>query len=146
IGADESYGALQTRLATIGAAALMAALAQLAAGTLVATAQDHATATLAPLIRKEQGRIDWRQPAAVIARQVRGFNPWPSAHTTLAGRLLKIHAARAASGGGEPGRVVALDDAVRVATGDGVLAIAQLQLEGRRALSAEEFARGGTLA
>jgi len=146
IGADESYGALQTRLAGIGAAALLEALAQLAAGTLVATPQDHAAATLAPMIRKEQGRIDWRQPAALIARQVRGFNPWPSAHTTLAGRLLKIHAARAESGGGEPGRVVALDDAVRVATGDGVLAIEQLQLEGRRALSAGEFARGGALA
>lgn len=145
IGADETYGALQARLAGLGAAALADALEQLAAGALTAAPQDHAAATLAPLIRKEEGRIDWQQPAVVIARRVRGFNPWPSAWTTLAGRLLKIHAAHPEGGGGEPGRVVGLDDAVRVATGDGVLAIDLLQLEGRRALPAHEFARGGAL-
>jgi methionyl-tRNA formyltransferase len=146
IGADETYGALQTRLAGIGAAALVEALDGLAAGTLRATPQDHAAATLAPMIRKEQGRIDWRQPAAAIARQVRGFNPWPSAWTTLAGRLLKVCAGRAEAGTGEPGCVVGLDDTIRIATGDGLLAIEMLQLEGRRALAAHEFARGGALA
>jgi methionyl-tRNA formyltransferase len=142
IGPDETAGALQARLAVLGAAALMDALAALHAGTLTATPQDHTRATLAPMIRKEQGAIDWARPAAVIARQVRGFHPWPSAYTTLRGRLLKVHAARAEAGGGEPGRVVAVGDRVRVATGAGVLAIETLQLEGRRALAARDFARG----
>ncbi|MBX3023297.1 methionyl-tRNA formyltransferase [bacterium] len=146
IGADETYGALQSRLALLGAAALMEALDGLHAGTLTATPQDHARATLAPMIRKEQGAIDWRRPAAVLARQVRGFNPWPSAHTTLRGKLLKVHVAHPERGGGEPGCVVAIGDRIRVATGEGVLAIETLQLEGRKALPAREFTRGGGVA
>lgn len=146
IGADETYGALQSRLALLGAAALMDALDGLRAGTLTATPQDHARATLAPMIRKEQGAIDWRRPAALLARQVRGFNPWPSAYTTLRGKLLKVHVAHPACGGGEPGCVVDIDDRIRVATGEGLLAIETLQLEGRKALAARDFARGGGLA
>jgi methionyl-tRNA formyltransferase len=146
IGSDETYGALQTRLAMLGAAALMKALDDLYAGTLTATPQDHARATLAPMIRKEQGAIDWRLPAAVLARQVRGFNPWPSAYTTLRDKLLKIHVAHVERGGGEAGRVVDVSDRIRVATGDGILAIETLQLEGRKPLPARDFARGGGLA
>jgi methionyl-tRNA formyltransferase len=145
IGADETTGALQTRLAAIGAAALMDALGPLLAGTLVATPQDDAAATLAPLIRKEQGAIDWRVPAAVIERQVRGFNPWPSAFTTLHGALLKLHRARALADDAPapPGTVLGCDDGIHVATGAGVLAIDELQLAGRKSLAAADFARGG---
>ncbi|HSP96448.1 MAG TPA: methionyl-tRNA formyltransferase [Candidatus Dormibacteraeota bacterium] len=146
IGSDETYGALQTRLAMLGAAALMKTLDDLYAGTLKATAQDHSRATLAPMIRKEQGAIDWRLPAVVLARRVRGFNPWPSAYTTLRDKLLKIHIAHAERGGGEAGRVVDVGDRIRVATGDGVLAIETLQLAGRKPLPARDFARGGGLA
>lgn len=146
IGAEETYGALQARLAVLGAEALLEALAALHAGALTATPQEHARATLAPMISKEQGAIDWRQPAAVIARQVRGFNPWPSAYSTLHGKRVKIHAARAEEGRGEPGLVVAVGDRIRVATGAGMLAIETLQLEGRKALAAGDFARGGGLA
>lgn len=146
IGADETYGALQSRLALLGAAALMTALEQLNAGALVATPQDHGRATLAPMIRKEQGAIDWRRPAVELARQVRGFNPWPSAYTTLRGKLLKIHIAQAEAGVGAPGAVVAIDDRIRVGSGDGVLAIEMLQAEGRKPLPARDFARGGGVA
>lgn len=145
IGADETTGTLQARLADIGAAALVAALAPLLAGTLVPVAQDHAAATLAPLIRKEQGAIDWCAPAALIERQVRGFNPWPSAYTTLHGALLKLHRARVLPGAASapPGTVVACDDGIRIATGAGVLAVDELQLAGRKSLAAADFARGG---
>ena len=145
IGADETYGALQTRLAEIGAAALMDALA---AGTFAGRPQDHAGATLAPMIRKEQGAIDWSRPASQIARAVRGFNPWPSAYTVLDGKLLKLHRAHAAetAAGAPPGTVLAIDDGIRVATGEGVLVIEELQLEGRKALDAGAFARGGCVA
>jgi methionyl-tRNA formyltransferase len=143
IGDDETCGALQSRLAMLGAAALMKALADLP--SLTPIPQDHSRATLAPMIHKEQGAIDWQASAVVLARQVRGFNPWPSAYTTLRGKWLKIHVAHAEPGRGEPGSVVAFGERVRVATGDGILAIESLQLEGRKPLAAREFARGGGL-
>ncbi|MGD9763020.1 MAG: methionyl-tRNA formyltransferase [Candidatus Binatia bacterium] len=148
IGPDETAGALQQRLAQLGAAALLEALGAIERGSLVPTPQDHARATLAPLLHKDQGRIDWTQPAVVIARQVRGLNPWPSAYTTLAGKLLKLHSARPVSGspGASPGTVIAIASGVQVACGEGVLAIQELQLEGRKALSAAEFSRGGGVA
>ncbi len=148
IAADETYGVLQRRLAALGAAALMEALAALHAGTLRGTAQDDAAATYAPMIRKQDGAIDWTGSADAIARQVRAFNPWPSAFTVHAGRLLKIHRACALpeAAPAAPGSVLALGEVIRVATGAGVLAIEELQLEGKRALPALAFGRGGGLA
>jgi len=145
---DETYGALQRRLAALGAAALMEALAALHAGTLRATPQDPAAATYAPMIERQDGAIDWTQPAPAIALQVRAFNPWPSAFTTCGDRRLKIHRARALAeaAGAAPGRVLGLGELIRVATGAGVLGVEELQLEGKRALPARDFARGGGLA
>ena len=97
------------------------------------------------MIKKEDGRVDWKLPAMQIARMVRAFNPWPSASTILAGRQLKIHRAhvetiyRAAA----PGTVVAVNTGICVATGDGTLVLDEVQLEGRKRLSAAEVARGG---
>jgi methionyl-tRNA formyltransferase len=143
----ETYGALQRRLAEIGGTALMDALAALHGGTLRATPQDDAAATYAPMIRKSDGAIDWALSAHDIACRVRAFNPWPSAFTLHRGRLLKIHRARALpeASAAAPGTVVALGDDIHVATGKGVLAVEELQLEGRRTLPAREFARGGGL-
>jgi methionyl-tRNA formyltransferase len=148
IGTDETFGMLQARLAELGAAALIEALAALAAGSLVATSQEHTEATLAPMIRKEQGAIDWTRPAVEIARAVRGFNPWPSAYTTRAGKLLKIHRAHHldAPSDAAPGTVITTDDGIHIATGAGVLVADELQLEGRKALEAATFARGGGIA
>lgn len=148
IAAGESYGALQQRLAQLGGDALMEALAALHAGTLAATPQDHTQATYARMIRKADGAIDWQSPAAAIAQRVQAFNPWPSAYTTHKDRMLKIHRARPASGaaGAAAGTVLAIGESIRVATGDGVLDIDELQLEGKRALPARDFSRGGGLA
>jgi methionyl-tRNA formyltransferase len=148
IAAEDIYGTLQERLAVLGATALMDALAALRAGTLHAVPQDHAAATYAPMIRKQDGAIDWTLAAAVIAQRVRAFNPWPSAFTYHRHRLIKIHRARALADadGAPPGTVLALGDAIRVATGSGGLGIEMLQLEGRRALPAREFTQGGGLA
>ena len=144
IDGDETYGALQTRLADIGAQALMEAIAQLHAGTLRAQRQREEDVTLAPMIAKENGRIDWTQPAVVIARMVRAFNPWPSAFTYLDGKLLKIHRAHVGRPvASTPGSVVRVEGEIAVAAGDGILVLDELQLEGRRRLSAAEFARGG---
>jgi methionyl-tRNA formyltransferase len=147
IESAESYGELQRRLSTLGAAALMEALTALHSGALRALPQDDAEATYAPMIHKPDGAIDWRLSAAEIARRVRAFNPWPSAFTQHRGRLLKIHRARdlAKTSTAPPGSVVEIGDDIRVATGAGVLAIDELQLEGKRALPAQTFGRGGGL-
>jgi methionyl-tRNA formyltransferase len=155
IGAGETHGELEARLATFGAETLQEALALLHRGELYPTPQVHADATLAPLIKKEDGRIDWSLPAIEIARRVRAFNPWPSAHTMWDGKMLKIHRARAVgathaspeavpshAGDQAPGTVVAVGDSLDVATGAGILAIDELQLEGRKRMSATLFARG----
>lgn len=148
IGADETYGELQDRLAVVGAAALADALTELHAGRLPGRAQDDATATLAPMIDKANGHIDWSADAAAIARQVRAFNPWPSAFTWIDGKRLKIHRAHATDQGPHtvPGTVVGIGETIRIATGNGVLAVTELQLEGRRRLTAGEFTPSGVLA
>jgi methionyl-tRNA formyltransferase len=147
IGADETAGELQGRLAVLGAAALMDALGAMHAGTLTAVAQDPAAATYAPMIRKQDGAIDWSAPARAIANRVRAFNPWPSAFTSLRGRLLKIHRAHAVerAGGALPGTVIALGETVEIAAGAGVLVADELQIEGKRTLTATEFSRGSGL-
>jgi methionyl-tRNA formyltransferase len=148
IGPEETYGELEERLARLGAEALLEAVAGLSAGRLVPHPQDDAAATLAPPIRKENGAIDWALPAGDIARRVRGFNPWPSAFTRLPdGRILKIHRARATGdGAGElPGMVLAAGDEIVVASGEGLLLVEELQIEGRKRLAAAEFTRGGNL-
>jgi methionyl-tRNA formyltransferase len=144
----ETYGELQTRLATVGADALSAALGELRNGSLVATPQDDDAATSAPMIAKEDGRVDWTKSSEEIARKVCAYNPWPSTFTRLGHKLLKIHRAQALaeSSAGKPGTVLALGETVRVAAGRGVVEIEELQLEGRKRLAAKEFARSGQLA
>lgn len=144
IGAQETHGELEPRLAQVGADALQSALAALHRGALRPTPQVHADATLAPLIKKEDGRIDWSMSALDLARRVRAFNPWPSAHTLCDGKLLKIHRARALDGNHNqaPATIVAIGPSLDVATGSGTLAIDELQLEGRKRMPAAEFARG----
>jgi len=146
IGTEETYGELQLRLAALGAAALVEALECLRAGTLAAQPQREAEVTLAPMIRKEDGHIDWTHPAIQIARAVRAFNPWPSAFSHLGGKLLKIHRAHiGAMTTAAPGTVTDTAGGITVATGSGGLVIDELQLEGRKRLPAAEFVRGGTL-
>jgi methionyl-tRNA formyltransferase len=145
IGADETYGELQTRLAQLGADALREAIARLHAGTLSRRPQGHDEMPLAPMVRKADGRIDWTRPAIETARRVRAFNPWPSAYTQLDDKLLKIHRAHpsTATTTGAPGTVTSIGTGIAVATGDGILVLEELQLEGRKRLRAAEFVRGG---
>jgi methionyl-tRNA formyltransferase len=143
----ETYGELQVRLAKLGSDALRDAVAGLKGGRLLATPQDDRAATLAPMIEKEDGRVDWAQPAEVIVRKVRAFNPWPSTFTRLDGKLLKVHRAKALAENPKwkPGTVVMLGETVRVAAGTGIVEIEELQLEGRKRLPAKEFARSGQI-
>ncbi|HEX4629409.1 MAG TPA: methionyl-tRNA formyltransferase [Chthoniobacterales bacterium] len=139
IAPDETGGSLHDRLAEIAPAALNEALIQLQRGTAVRTPQDSSAATYAPKLEREHGRIDWHESAALIERKIRAFNPWPGAFAILRDdasreRKLKIFQAHVAGkSSGEPLSVPAKDEA---------LVLDEVQLEGKRRMSAEEFLRG----
>jgi methionyl-tRNA formyltransferase len=143
IAADDTGGSLHDRLAQIAPNALQEALMQLEAGSAPRVPQDSSAATYAPKLEREHGRIDWQEPAALIERKIRAFNPWPGAFTLLrdeAGteRKLKIHRARiVANERGDPKKLV-------IAAKDGVLRLEEVQLEGKRRMNAAEFLRGHT--
>jgi methionyl-tRNA formyltransferase len=144
IGPEETAEELAPRLAVLGGEALVEALPRLAAGALVPVAQDHARHTLAPILEKAHGLLDFQRPAAELAARVRGFTPWPGTFTTLDGAVLKIHRARAlACDAGEPGSARSADGALRVACGGGsALEVLEVQPEGRRRMAATDFLNG----
>jgi methionyl-tRNA formyltransferase len=115
--------------------------------SLAPAPQDHARATLAPRLKKEEGWLRWSEPARDLANRVRGCNPWPgAAGMTPAGRLL-IWRASAVPGAptGEPGTLVASDGSVAIATGDGLLRPRTVQPDSRKAMTWEDFLRGARL-
>ena len=145
---NETGGTLHDRLAEIAPAALLEALNQLAARTAPRTPQDSALATYSPKLTRKDGQIDWTQPAELIERKIRAFDPWPGAYTRLRYvsdelRILKIfRAALAEKQSGDPGSVSQPNDDLVVATGEGALRLEEVQLEGKRRMPAAEFLRG----
>ena len=141
IDPDETSGELLARLAPIGAVALLEALA--AIDTLRPVAQDHASSTHAPMLAKSDGAIDFTRPAREVAARIRGVDPWPGAQATLRGQIVKLFRAREAAGQGVPGTVLGIDkDGLHVATGDGAVVIRELQVPGRKRLTAQQVAGG----
>jgi methionyl-tRNA formyltransferase len=149
ISADDTAGTLSLRLAELGGRLLARTLAQLKAGTLKSKPQDESQATLAPLLKKEDGAIDWNAPAASIANRIRGLTPWPGAFTFLKSERWMIYRADAiqeATTSLAPGLVTAVTkDAIHVATGKGVLRIRELQPAGSRRMPAEQYLAGHPL-
>ncbi|MDA8100021.1 MAG: methionyl-tRNA formyltransferase [Nitrospiraceae bacterium] len=146
IAREDTAGSLTEKMAILGAAMIVDALPRIQAGALPPHGQDHSRATLAPLLKKEDGRIDWTLPAAKIADRVRGFSPWPGAFTLLDGKLVKVLEARAAEGTAEPGAVLHGDTGALLAgTGKGLLLITTLQPEGKKPMPSAEFLRGHTI-
>lgn len=144
----ETAGELQARLAEAGAALIVAALDRLAAGEAEFEPQDPARATLAPKLAKAEARLDWREPAVVLARKVRALNPWPVAETSIDGAQLRIHEAEVVAGesGDVPGTILrAGADGIVVMTGEQALALRRVQLPGRRVVSAIELANARQL-
>ncbi|MEX1994073.1 MAG: methionyl-tRNA formyltransferase [Steroidobacteraceae bacterium] len=146
----ETAGQLQSRLAIEGAALVVEALNALAAGRATVEAQDPLQASYANKLDKSEARISWQEPARVIERRVRAFNPWPVAETTLEGAQLRIFEAAVVapeSTGAVPGTILrAGAEGIVVMTGDEALAIRRLQLPGRRAVPAADFANARRLA
>jgi methionyl-tRNA formyltransferase len=148
IGPAETAGELQDRLAVAGADLVVAALDALCADRATFQAQDPAQATWARRLEKTEARIHWREPAAVIERRIRAFNPWPVAETRLQGLQLRIWKAStvAAPRGPAPGTIVeAGARGVVVMTGAGALVLEHLQLPGRRPVAAVDFANARKL-
>ncbi len=150
IGPSETAGELEPRLARLGAQVLLDTLRGIESGTLRAEPQDGARASHAPLIRKEDGRLDWTQPADALSRRVRAFHPWPGTHTRLLGRWLKVLRAQlhdGPAGDALPGTVLRVEPAgVLVASGRGTaLRLLEVQPESRRAMNAFAFATGARL-
>jgi methionyl-tRNA formyltransferase len=148
IGPDETAGQLHDRLAALGRATMEETLRLFCAGTLQREPQDDGQSTYAPMMKKEDGRIDWNRSAIEIHNQVRGLDPWPGAYTTLNGELLKFAGTSPQTGeGGFPGSIVAADgNGVRIACGSGTLLVRELQLASRKRLTAANFLRGCKLA
>ena len=149
VAPDETTASLQAKLTPVGARLMLDTIRMLKEGSLEDKPQDEKAATLAPMLKKEDGAIDWRQPALQIERRIRGFTPWPSAYTERKGKLLKIHRARviAASDATNPGEVVRADgQGFWVATGSGILSLEEVQLEGKRRLAGVDFIRGARVA
>jgi methionyl-tRNA formyltransferase len=139
----DTAGSLTEKLSTLGARLVAKTLPLVAAGSLVPVAQDGSKATAAPLLKKEDGLIDWTLPAPEIHNRVRGFTPWPGAFTFLDGRIIKVLSSTPRSGSGEPGKLYAEDmNSLSVGTGSGLLDIITIQPEGKKPMTAAEFLRG----
>lgn len=153
IAPEETAVELGRRLASMGANLLVKTLAQLE--SIVPEEQDPKQATYAPILKKEDGHIDWSQPAQAIHNRVRGLQPWPGAYTTFRGQTLNIW--RSSSGAGLPACAQSSRDVpsapgtirtvkpLLIACGSGLLELHELQIEGRKRISAVDFANGQRL-
>lgn len=140
---DTTAASLHDALATLGARLIVQALAQLERGDLQEQAQPADGVTYAAKIDKDEARLDWTLPARELARRVRGYDPVPVAWSTLDGERIRIHAAHASEGRGEPGTILGADaQGIRVACSSGALALTRAQWPGARAMSAAELISG----
>lgn len=148
IGFEETAGELHDRLALLGRETMEETLQRLCAGSLQPQPQDDAQTCYAPMMKKEDGRIDWTRDARSIHNLVRGLTPWPGAFTFWDGQMLKIgHTLPENGADGAPGTVLAAGaDGVRIACGQGCLLVRELQLPGKKRLAAGDFLRGADLA
>lgn len=143
ISDDETAGELSERLSALGALATRKGLPVYVAGGYTPRPQDHAKATLAPILKKEDGLIDFGKPARAVHDHVRGMTPWPGAFTRSRGKVLKVHATRVTdvpAGEAAPGTVVLADKTrVIVACGERGVELTRVQLEGKKAIGAGEW-------
>ena len=150
IAPTETGESLHDRLGQIAPEALLESLRLLASENAPRLPQDNALATKAPKLNREDGRINWAEPAEIIERKIRAFNPWPGAFAIVADssnkpRNLKIFSASIVNLSGKPGKILRFDEEIVIAAGDRALSLTEVQLEGKRRMSAADFARGRTL-
>jgi methionyl-tRNA formyltransferase len=139
---NDTGGSLHDRLAQIAPEALLESLRLLSPGNASRIPQDNARATYAPKLKREHGLIDWSESAEAIERKIRAYNPWPGAFMKVDRQNLKVFSASIVDLNGQPGEVLRSDKDLVVATGKGALSLAEVQLQGKRRMSAAEFLRG----
>ena len=139
---NDTGGSLHDRLAQIAPEALLESLRLLASGNAPRISQDNARATYASKLKREHGQIDWTESAEAIERKIRAYNPWPGAFMKVDRQNLKISSASVVDLNGQPGEILRSNKALTVAAGKGALSLAEVQLEGKRRMSAAEFLRG----
>lgn len=145
IGKDETGGGLFDKLAEVGAKLCVDTMVEIENGTATRTPQNHEEATHVSMIGKELGNIDWKKSAVEIERLIRGLNPWPSAFTQLDGKSFKIWKADVLERNTDnvPGTVVRVEKGcMEVQTGEGVLSLLEVQLEGKKRMETDAFLRG----
>jgi methionyl-tRNA formyltransferase len=138
----DTGGSLHDRLAKIAPDALLDSLGLLVKSSAPRIPQDNTRVTYAPKLKREDGKIDWSEPADVIERKIRAFNPWPGAFTKLDGPNLKIFSASIVDLSGKPGEILGSGKELVIAAGERALSLEEVQLEGKRRMSATEFLRG----
>lgn len=142
---DDTAETLAPRLAKTGAELMVETLVGLERGTLQAIPQDHGLATLAPILTKEDGLVNFQRSAAEVYNRLRGFQPWPGAYTTFRGKQFQIRAAKPLKPGPsiEPGELLASGNRLLVGCGDNTgLELLEIQLEGKKRMPAADFIRG----
>ena len=144
IHADDTTGTLTARLAELGARMMDEVLPHWIVGEIMPQTQDESRTTFAPKLSKADGRLDWSQSAVALDRRVRAFSPQPGTFTTWNGKLLRILSVQVTDRRiqGAAGLVVKDGDDIGVVTGSSLLRLVEIQLEGKRAMSASDFARG----
>ncbi|MFN2542431.1 MAG: methionyl-tRNA formyltransferase [Chthoniobacterales bacterium] len=139
---DDTGGTLHDRLAQIAPEALLESLRLLGSGSAPRLRQDRTHATSARKLTREDGRIDWNEPAEAIERKIRAYDPWPGAFMKLDGRNLKIFSASIVDLRGKPGEILRSANQLVVAAETGALSLNEVQLEGKKRMTAVEFLRG----
>lgn len=146
IDADETSGSLFDKLMALGAKTILETLDELEKGNLTPTKQGESPTAYAKMLTKAMGLIDFTKPAKELDCFVRGMDPWPSAYTLLAGKTLKLWKVRAVERGGKAGSVIGIDkESFTIACGEGAIEVLEVQLEGKKRMSAGDFLKGSTL-
>lgn len=148
VGPEETSPELAARMAEAGAPLMAETLRRLAKGDLPGQAQNHAEATLAPILKREDGRIDWSRPAEGIYNRMRAFTPWPGAYTEFRGHTCHLWGKPVSKkeAGGAPGTLLVDKERLRACCGAGSqLEITSVKQEGRKQISTAEFLRGARL-
>ncbi len=146
IGTEDTSATMHDKLSDLGRDVLKRSLSRYVEGELPVKPQPTEGVVMAPMIKKEDGRLDWSKSARELERRLRAFTPWPGAFCTFEGALLKVAKAAAARGKSEPGTVLSVcADGIEVACAEGSLVLLTLQPEGKRAMTAKEFLAGRKL-
>lgn len=146
IDADETSGSLFDKLMALGAKTILETLDELEKGSLTPTKQGESPTAYAKMLTKAMGLIDFTKSAKELDCFVRGMNPWPSAYTLLSGKTLKLWKVRAVDGSGKAGSVIGIDkESFTIACGEGAIEVLEVQLEGKKRMSAGDFLKGSTL-